>query len=523
MKNILMSIIAGVTVLVTSCGDSFLTVTPREDMTGNNFWQTKESAEMFTRGLYASFRNATVGRSKFDGILFFPSTGDFRCAPILRTAGSVGQDPIMNHLDWITQNNLKSILSTYHNTTDRSGWNIGTGYFGFHLITDWSTFYDLVQKANIAIYELEKMSGAAIGEVDRRQLMAEAVFMRSLAYFFMVRLFGDVPYYTEAYSALSIKRTPMLEVLTNIDRDLESHYKNLPWTYSDPTQLGNRAQRGGAIALMMHTNMWLAGFTEGDKLQYYERVDALGKELIDENNGAYTLLPLSQTKVIFKGRTKEGLFEIAQNFNYDEVFGRASTYSDYVLKYPYKAKTVTKSFIHYDKRFLDKMFPATESDGRATVWFQNMYSETGEFIFLKYTNIYFEEGEDVNPNDNQIIFRYADAILLRAEALAELPGRESDARAMLNIVKARANATLVGSSISGEELKNAIWWERTKELLGEGHFFYDLVRTKRVINRDYTTNPMTLAAYNQRGWTWPLSNNAFVGNPLIVQNSYWNN
>jgi hypothetical protein len=130
-----------------------------------------------------------------------------------------------------------------------------------------------------------------------------------------------------------------------------------------------------------------------------------------------------------------------------------------------------------------------------------------------------EEGEDNNPDDNQMVFRYPDPILLRAEALAEL-GKDEEARTVVNVIRNRAKAAPIRDS--GDDLKDAIWWERVRELLGEANFFYDLVRTKKVINSEYTPVPMSVAAFNSGGWTWPIDRSALANNPYMQLNNYWN-
>ncbi|HMR20028.1 MAG TPA: RagB/SusD family nutrient uptake outer membrane protein [Sphingobacterium sp.] len=519
MKRVLLYSIAAVSLFMASCGKDFLTVRPIEDLTGSNYWQTKNDVDMFVRGLYGNFRHATMNHA------FFTSTGDFRCAPINGTPGSNGAGRFMEHLRYLPANNLDGLFAQYWHTTrsfnDPDVPAENSDYFGFKNIRNWSRFYLLIQKANIAIYEIGGMEGGALSDAEKRRYIAEAVFMRNLSYFFMVRLFGDVPYYTEPYFADAIGRTPMLEVLENIYQDMNAHYKDLPWTYEDPTVVGNKAMRGAAITLMMHINMWLAGFSDVNKAQFYERVAILGQELMEENNGAYQLLPLQQTKQIFKGRTKEGLFEITQNFNYGELFHLSAPYADYVLRAPYKFGSIRYSYIFYDPPFMKKMYPEDATDERKTFWFADIYATNGDFVCLKYTNVFIDENsEDLNPDDNQIVFRYADAVLLRAEALAEL-GRDDEARSALNIIRNRANASVVTDG--GQELKDAIWWERVRELLGEGHFFYDLVRTKKVLNTEYTSKTMSVSAFAQRAWTWPIDPEAFVNNPYMTPNNYWNN
>ena len=72
--------------------------------------------------------------------------------------------------------------------------------------------YRVVQSANILLEEIGNVSGLTQEEVDGYK--AEGIYLRSLAYFFMVRIFGDVPYYTEAYAASPLPRTPMLCLIT---------------------------------------------------------------------------------------------------------------------------------------------------------------------------------------------------------------------------------------------------------------------------------------------------------------------
>lgn len=511
MKRLARYTIVLTVLLLSACGKDFLTVRPIEDLTGNNFWQTRDDVKMFVRGLYSNFRHATMNHA------FFPGTGDLRCAPTVRNPGSNATRAHMNHISYLRNNDLDGLFNQVINPARE--YNERSDFFGFHVIRNWSRFYTVIAKANIAIYEIDRTEGV-LSDTEKKQFIAEATFMRNLSYFFLVRLFGDVPYYTEAFHEKAIGRSPMMEVLEKAYVDMQANYKDLPWTYEDPTEVGNRAMRGGALALMMHINMWMAGFSQGDKAMYYERVEALGKELMGENQGNYELLPLKDTKQIFKGRTKEGLFEIVQNYNYGELFHISSTYSDYVMRAPYKP-TIPVSYIHYEPKFMEEMYPEAAVDERKTVWFDDqIYATSGRFVFLKYANVFVAEGEDANPDDNAIVFRYADAILLRAEALAELQ-RDAEARNIVNLVRTRANASLIEDS--GEDLKDAIWWERVRELLGEGHYFYDLVRTKKAMLSEYTMNPIPLAAFNARAWTWPIDRSALINNPYMTLNTYWKN
>ncbi|MND99071.1 SusD family protein [compost metagenome] len=503
-KKFLYLFILGASLGLGSCGKDFLNITQIDKLTGNNYWTRQADVDQYMGGIYSTFREATMTN------IFFPASGDLRCAPTNRTSATSGAG--RDYISLLRQNDLNAIMSR---TSEDVSNNFA--YFRFPRITQWNNFYKMVQNANIVIYQLENKDMPFLNEDMKKTYKAEAVFLRSLAYFFMVRLYGDVPYYTDV-NTNPLPRTNMFTVLKNLSADLDATYKDLPWTYDDPSVVAVKAMRGAAMTLNMHINMWIAGLGTDDKTVLYQKVADLGKELMEENGGAYALLDLSRTKEIFKGRTKEGLFEIVQNFNYGESFHLSASYSDYVLHAP--NKVTTKSYIYYDPKFMEKMYPPTEDDQRKVYWFdKDIYSTNGDFQCLKFSNVFMEEGEDNNPDDNQMVFRYPDPILLRAEALAEL-GKDEEARTVVNVIRTRAKAAPIRDS--GDDLKDAIWWERVRELLGEANFFYDLVRTKKVINSEYTSAPMSVAAFNSGGWTWPIDKSARTNNPYMQLNNYWN-
>ena len=492
VKNIFSALGICLAMSMTSC-EKFLNVTPQDNLSGNNYWQTTDDYEKYLNGIYATFRTATMTN------MFFTATGDFRCAPIRVNVDGRG------YLTELRNNNLKSYLQ-------RDG-----SFFGFQAPTRWKPFFEMVQASNILIDQVDNDDKFLLSDSDKQRYKAEAVFLRNLAYFFMVRLYGDVPYYTDAYNSKPLPRTNMLEVLDKCIADLSKVKDNLPWTFDDPSIVAVRPMRGSALILLMHMNMWRAGFSDGDPSQYYQAAADLGKELIEDNGGAYALLPLSRTKEIFKGRTSEGLFEIMQNLNYGERFSIVAQYSDYVLHKPYKV--TDKSYICYESKFMEKVYPEDETDERKLNWFnEDIYKTDGSMMITKFTNVFATETEDENPDDNQIVFRYADAYLLTAEALAEL-GQYQDALKYVNVIRERAGAPLFISNNSS--LKKEIFYERIRELMGEGHYYYDMVRTKKVIDPELVMSPIGVEDFYNGAWTWPIDASAMTDNPYMVLNNFW--
>ncbi len=483
---------------LNGCKD-FLNVTPVTDLSGNNYWKSEQDVEQFTRGLYNQLRDKVAVGS------YFMTVGDLRCSPWVQNRAD------RHYIGYLARNQIDLLLTSGNYDT----------YFHFREISKWQTFYKIIQGANIMISKIDDVPDEGFSPGERKKYKAEGIFIRNLCYFFMVRMYGDVPYYTEPYHTGPTERMPLVEVLKNCVKDLGSVAEDLPWTYKDPAKRAVRAMRGGALILLMHMNMWLAGFDESNNVAYWNATDSLGQHLIDDNNGAYALLPLNEYQKIFDGRSKEGLFEIPQNLNYGESFGY-STFSDLVLHYPHKNKAVTTSYMYPMRDFLDKMFPPSAPDLRKDYWFDpdEMYKTDGSFEYLKYVNVFAREGEDVNPDDNMMIFRLPDAYLLRAEALNDL-GKDEEAREMLNVVRNRAAATPVNSQIEGQELGDMIYWERCRELLGEHMYYYTLVRTKKVVSPDYCAHPMPVSAFKEGAWTWPLDVSVLENNPKMKLNEYW--
>lgn len=500
--------IIGISLVVLLIGQSgckdFLDVKPVDRLAGNVFFQSKEDVEANLWDTYGLLRD------KIGSCPFFPATGDMRSGMLAR-APEDGAGRL--YFNYLANNDLNTLLSPSAPETME-------GTFHWTQLMYWKEFYKAIQAANNLYYELGRRTIPGVSPSDVKRYQAEAVFIRCVTYFFMFRVWGDVPYFTDAYHEDPLPRMDMVQIANNCLEDLDKVKDDLPWTYADPAYLGVRPGKGAILALMMNLDLWNAGFDKANAKKYYQQAADLGDELVKSK--AYELLPIEDFHTLFKGRTKEGLFEIAQNSNYGEII-MYQTFADMVLHYPYKRPAATHhySFSYYRSTFLLMLYPPGQPDARQQYWFdQDMLADNGNFQYLKFTNIYaISDGEDVNPDNNLIVFRYAGAILLRAEALAEL-GQTAEAIKMLNMVRSRAKATLYAGA-GGTPLKDAIFNERAKELMGEGHYYFDLIRTGRIMDSRWAYYPMTQADFANRAWTWPLSPSVQNNNPYVQLNTYW--
>jgi hypothetical protein len=489
--------------LFASCG--LLETTNDDEYSGEKFWRqgNMQNVEAFTLSIYNSFRKATM-----TNCAFMTATGDFRLAPVTSGLGSGNDHNILNDL-------IANQLAT---TAGR-----GNGGWRQQEITRWNTFYEVVQSANILIEEVENVPG--ITPADMAAYKAEGVFMRNLAYFFMIRVFGDVPYYTNAYNAVSLPRTDMVTALKNCRTDLQTmladdpNAQALPWTHESAGKAKVRASRGAALSLAMHINLWLAQFDKLNAPTYYTNVTLLGDELVNRNGGVYHLLPINQSSTIFAGRSAESLFDVVQDVGMNELFIVFGTFSD-MVSYSHIDRTTPR--VRYNADFMEQLFPEFEPDARSTTWFV-FTSSFGRNIdeIIKFVNPATSSDSRLMSNSgNQIIFRYADAILLYAEAAAEL-NDDITALRLLNMIRSRAQANEINSA--GQTLKDDIYWERCRELIGEGHYYYDLVRTGKAYDRNYCPNAISRTYFNAGAWTWPIHSDAQNQNTKMSLNNFWVN
>jgi hypothetical protein len=481
----------------------FLNVQPLDKLTGNNFFQTKEDV---VANIYDLSR---IVFSKINETHYVGAVGEYRSGEVLHESQS-DNAASREYVEFLGRNDLLNLI--------RRGqpWD----YYNFDRITDWTGYYRAIQGANILIAKLDE-GVPGVTETEKGQFKAEAAFIRSLCYFTMVRLFGDVVYYTDAFHSTPLPRENFVSVLNKCIADLSSYKNQIPFTYSDPALKGVRASRGSIIALMMEMNMWNAGFDGANARKYYQATADLGKELVASN--AYRLLPLSDWSTVIKGRSDESLFEFYQSINYGDAVLNVAPIADMFLHYPYKRPEYTHrvSFAYYRGEYMQKLFQ-DGGDKRITTWFnEDIFADNGKFMLLKYAKNSFIVGEeDANPDNTFMIFRYGGELLLAAEALANID-ENTEAIKLVNMVRGRAGASPYTSS--NGDLKEFIFYERSRELIGEGHHYFDLVRTKRILNSQYSYNVLTSDKFSRGAWTWPINSGALNNNPFMKLNDYWVN
>lgn len=326
----------------------------------------------------------------------------------------------------------------------------------------------------------------------KQQIIAEARFLRAYYYFELVKWFGGVPMKGDARfvlgDELSIPRSTADEVYDAIEADLELAIADL-----DPVapQTG-RATKGAAQALLGKVYLYrgknaeaaamlenvidsgLYSLTQGDDyLNMFEESGENGPESVfevqytDVEGAAFTCLQCSEGNVAvgFSGPRNYSGPKFTSGFSFNvPTEEAASIFED---DEPRKDVTIL------DMEEWGEETGATYGPG---------YKDTGYFNrkYIPRTRSDNAAGDLnlTNPNNYRAI-RYADVLLMAAEALSKV-GDDGKAQEYVNMVVRRAYGDEDHDiDAVGDNLTEAIYDERRKEMFGEGHRFFDLVRTNR--------------------------------------------
>lgn len=378
---------------------------------------------------------------------------------------------------------------------------------------NWQNYYQLMQQINLII---NKVPGIPIESFTNRdlkqQIIGEAYFLRAYTYFYMSRIWGDVPLKLapdlDISQAVNIPRTPAATVLAQCLADCQTAESNLVFGYSDASMVAVRANKGSVLALEAHIQAW-----KGDYASCEKTADTLIRQ------GGYSLVDSSQYNQVFVGKSAEGIFEI--NINYGQNEGIAANGGGYLptLAAPFIAKQ-PNLYWPLNQTYVNRLYTDSGDIRYAKFFYQ---AQSGEGQTIKYANITYADGSAQNDpriSNNLNIFRLADIILLRAEALNKL-GRDVEAVPLLNQVRERAGVPDYQGN-GGDDLATEILEERLRELFFEGQSYYDLVRTKQLTNyNDNFLSSQFMDGSPNGGWLWPIDPAMFKDDFTLVQTPYW--
>jgi len=381
---------------------------------------------------------------------------------------------------------------------------------------NWANYYKLLQQINLIINKEPGIPIETFSNRDlKKQILGEAYFLRAFTYFYMSRIWGDVPLKLEPdldiNQAVNIARTPVATVWAQCLADCDRAESGLVFGYdADVSQTAVRANKGSVLALKAHIQAW-----KGDYAACERSADSVIKY------GRYLLVDSARYRQVFIGKSEEGIFEINVNYTQAEGIATAGNGGGYLptLMRPFIAKQDHLNW-PLNTSYVDKLFPPedTLNDVRFRTFFYKVHEGAPQTI--KYANITYADGSAQNDprlSNNMNIFRLADIYLLRAEALDTLQ-RRPEAIGLLNSVRDRAGLSLYQDTLNAPSLTSTILEERLRELFFEGQSFYDLVRTKKLHDyNDYFSDNQLKAG----GYLWPVDPGMFKDDFTLTQTPYW--
>lgn len=398
-------------------------------------------------------------------------------------------------------------------------------------LQNWSRFYQLIAQCNLILQNVPQMNTALFtDESVRNSYLGEALFMRAYTYFYITRIWGDPVFVTQSYNDIDygnippLPRTPEAVVLDSCISDLKKAAGYLDFVGGNPSQT-IRANKGSVYALLAHIYAWKHD---------YANAHLACQEVI--NNGGYALEPMATYKNIWKGQSsRESIFEVSMTYQPDDPrfsgqgswaeaqFGFFGTF----LKGPIVDNRKSNCWISPKGGFVDQ-FIDTAKDNRYKAVLTLVPASSGDpagYMLLKYTNFMYQKPDTKTLpyiNNNLVLFRLADIILLDAEALAAT-GDLGGAAQQLAKTEGRAGITSYQTPSSQYDMMDEVVMERGRELIGEGQWYYDLIRTEPTQGwLEYVGYPADRVNATNKGYYWPLSMaDLFPQDNLLTQNPWW--
>jgi len=515
MKAIIYSILIGVTILSTGCGDSFLNNDPTA-VASDEFVTEPSQIEGLVTAAYA-----TLGNDHYTFPFDLWPYGNVRSDDAKKGGRDESDCDFYHHFE---------ISEGVNSTTD------GLDEMWYHL-------YIGVKRCNVALASLNNATES--NYATKNEEIAEMKFLRAHFYYKLKILFKFVPYIdetvsTDDYAKVSNRAYSNDSLWGKIATDLEDAYKVLPTTQSEVA----RPTKYAAAAYLAKVYAWRA-YPEGDNTNvfsgtinttYMQKVLDYANAVI--NSGKYSLQPNFASNFLptADGGIENGvesIWSIQFSRNDGTKFGRLNWGN--VLNWPqgcggcdfhkpsqdlvnaFKTKNGLPDFDGYYNADYNYSTKNSEVDPRLyhtvampgypykydtdtiyhTTWIRNR-AVYGDYASLK---------ECVSPNSTQYVhvdpfygtttdqieLRYPDILLLKAEAEVELNNNIDDARAIVNQIRNRAGsvgtmslikdwatncdvATYPADNWTQSYARQAVRWERRLEFAMEGQRFFDLIR-----------------------------------------------
>jgi hypothetical protein len=537
MKRILIiAILFGTAIGISSCKKD-ITLDPPSGVTVDNYFKNSKDITASLAGIYSAFQEEMTGAGQ---------TSDEGYGGRYHYWGDVRAETF--HYSTFSTN---SVVEMTNNTLE----------FG-NSATDWAGLYRVISRANLGLkyYPQVLQSDLNLTKTTLNNSLAQAYALRAESYFYIVRVWGDAPLWTEPYTdILTSGSKPKTKALTLIDSliipDLQNAY-NLIQKGQTPTvwYVGEAA----ICAIMADVYMWRASIPTGGGGGAADYANALvwyGNLLKAKNatgsgyNAVTTALPVGSIGALETGLNWKNNFLTPAN-SVEPIW---SIYWDYTINgcacIPVFVG-LSNNPVQLEPTFQANFKRFYKTDVRVSRSIDTLNTLNHINMLYKYYNLtpttagITPVAGNLNFNVYLPMYRLADVYLSMAEAYA-MTNDLSDALKYLNYVYVRARQVTASTVVppilatavpTQASMVDAILQEEQYELLGEGKRWFDIVRMGRVHQimdpymnaRNATTtvvNGVTIITPDTKGFIdapnriyWPLSQSALNANKQLVQN-----
>ena len=538
-KKRLISVLAALTMLVSSCGLDWMQIEPTDGLIAERYWTSKEDVLLAVMGCYQSIIGMGTSPSGTDPIELFFAWGELRADMV--QMGDTENEYIKN----LTYGKME-VTNTFCN---------------------WANVYKVINFCNEVLDRAPGVQAVDPSFTDRElhELEAEARGIRALMYFYLTRTFGDIPVRTApsqtdnqefnipAYSEEFVLNFILDEMLWVKQHAVES--------FDDNANDRGRITKNVARAILADVYLWR------------QEPDDCIKE-VDEiiRSGQYALFDLDRELVNDATDPAEMRYRVSggaqwfqdmyvSNFSKDMIF-ELKISDDRQHPFAYKSAKLGmqkgRAIVASDAVAVDNAFFGAETDesyGDQTAR-DNMGDVRGAYcsfnpsednVIWKYIGASKQNTRQSTQGGSFYVYRYADVLLLKAEALAtkESPSQAElqEALDIVDDIRTRRNAycstyreVRSNGQIDPGSLESYVLEERSREMAYEGKRFYDLFRYARrsegnrsevagilsaVASVDYAQEIATLYQ-NLGAYYWPIFQDEIEANPALVQNPYYN-
>ena len=538
-KKRLISVLAALTMLVSSCGLDWMQIEPTDGLIAERYWTSKEDVLLAVMGCYQSIIGMNASPSGTDPIELFFVWGELRADMV--QMGDYENEYIKN----LTYGKM-DVTNTFCN---------------------WANVYKVINFCNEVLDRAPGVQSVDPSFTDRElhELEAEARGIRALMYFYLTRTFGDIPVRTApsqtdnqefnipAYSEEFVLNFILDEMLWVKEHAVES--------FDDNANDRGRITKNVARAILADLYLWRQEpddcIKEVDELirsGQYALFD-LDRELVndatDPTEMRYRVTGGAQwfQDMYVTNFSKEMIFELKISDDRQHPFA----YNDAKLSMQKGRSIVASDAVAVDNAFFGA--ETDESYGDQTTR-DNMGDVRGAYcsfnpsednVIWKYIGASKQSKRQSSQGGSFYLYRYADMLLLKAEALAtkESPSQAElqEALDIVDDIRTRRNAycstyreVRSNGQIDPGSLESYILEERSREMAYEGKRFYDLFRYARrsegnrsevagilsaVASVDYAQEIATLYQ-NLGAYYWPIFQDEIEANPALVQNPYYN-